>query len=193
MRCRSWPSGPGLVGARARARSLLPQSKRRLVVAEQSGAQRAVGMLWSGSRQEVATELALPTLRRCRRLRPWRILRAVIEWDEGGVTRWKPGPHRDVHGHQVGPLLPGGARGMDPARFTANHEGYDNGAAKATPTGWSPWMSCASGRERGVGACESLHHWPERTTVDYATRFGKEIAQDLRASSPPWWGGFTAT
>ena len=178
-----------------------PQGKRRLVVAEQSGAQRAVAMLLVRLQgQEVATELPLPTFEKVPPAPALEDLAGavIVLGTEGGVTPVdNPDRIEMSMATKWGRYSLEGLRGMDPARFTANHGGYDNGAAKADPNRVVPLDVMRELAEKGVvgGLAEFFYTTAgNATTVDNATRFGKEIAQDLRAQFASKVGVvFTAT
>lgn len=168
--------------------SYFPQGRRRLVVAEHNGAQRAVEMLLARLQgREVTTELPLPTFEK---VPPAPALASLAEATiilatEGGVTPVdNPDRIEMSMATKWGRYSLAGLAGMDPERFTANHGGYDNSAAKQDPNRVVPLdvmrELAAAGRIGRLADCFYTTAG-NATTVDNATRFGREIAQDIRA------------
>jgi len=168
--------------------SYFAQGKRRLVVREASGAQRAVQMLvelLQGG--EPATELPLPNFEK---VPPAPALTNLAEavivlGTEGGVTPVdNPDRIEMSMATKWGRYSLEGLAAMDPERFTASHGGYDNTAAKQNPNRVVPLdVMCDLAGEGVVGSLAEFFYTTagNATTVDNATRFGREIAQDIRA------------
>lgn len=165
-----------------------PQGKRRLVVAAHSGAERAVEMLLARLRgQDVVTELPLPNFEKVPPAPALEDLAGatIVLGTEGGVTPVdNPDRIEMSMATKWGRYSLEGMAGMDPAKFTANHGGYDNTAAKQDPNRVVPldvMRELAADHKMGSLAEFFYTTAGNATTVDNATRFGQEIVRDIRA------------
>lgn len=163
------------------------QGRRRLVVAERSGAARAVDMLVARmAGVEVVTELPLPSFEKVPPAPALSDLASavIVLGTEGGVTPVdNPDRIEMSMATKWGRYSVAGLSGMDPAKFTANHGGYDNTAAKEDPNRVVPLDVMRQLAEAGaLGELADFFYTTagNATTVENATRFGREIAEDIR-------------
>lgn len=164
------------------------QGKRRLVVREHSGAERAVALLLDRLQgREAITELPLPTFEK---VPPAPALddlagATIVLGTEGGVTPVdNPDRIEMSMATKWGRYTLEGLAGMDPAKFTASHGGYDNTAAKQDPNRVVPLDVMRDLAAAGVVGTQAEFFYTtagNATTVDNAARFGQEIASDIRA------------
>jgi betaine reductase len=165
-----------------------PQGRRQLVVKEQNGATRAVTMLLGRLQgDEVFTELPLPTFEKVPPAPALEDLTGatIVLGTEGGVVPVdNPDRIEMSMATKWGRYSLQGMAVMSPKRFTANHGGYDNTVAKDDPNRVVPLdVMREMAAEGKIGNLVEFFYTTagNATTVDNATRFGREIAQDIRA------------
>ncbi len=167
--------------------SYIPQDRRQLVMMESTGAQRAVDMLVASlAGQPVITELPLPRFEKVPPAPPLEDLRqsTIVLATEGGVIPiGNPDGIEMSMATKFGKYSLAGLADMSPDRFTAAHGGYDNQYAKADPNLLIPLdvlRDLAS--EKTIGAVGEVFYTTagNATSVENSSRFGREIAQDIR-------------
>ncbi len=167
--------------------SYLPQEARRLVVAEDTGAKRAVDMLAARlTNEHPTTELPLPKFERVDPAPPIADLKkaTIVLATEGGLTP-KDNPDRiemsmatkfGVYGIE-------GLEKLNTESYAVSHGGYDNSHAQADPNRLLPLDVLRELQAEGtIGDVADIFYTTagNATSVENATRFGKAIAEDIR-------------
>jgi betaine reductase len=174
-------------GRRPPEGSFFPRGVRELVVLESTGAQRAVDMLVTLlAGQPVTTELPLPSFEKVPPAPPLEDLSGatIVLATEGGVT-----PVGNPEGIEMSMATKFGAYSLErlsrmaPDRFTVAHGGFDNQFARADPNVLVPLDVL---RElvaaKTIGALGEVFYTTagNATSVENSSRFGREIARDIR-------------
>ncbi len=167
--------------------SFIPRGIRELVVRESTGAQRAVEMLATLlAGQPVTTELPLPSFEKVPPAPPLEDLSraTIVLGTEGGVTpTGNPDGIEMSMATKFGTYSLEGLESMVSHRFTVAHGGYDNRCARENPNVLVPLdvlrELVAGGR---IGALGEVFYTTagNATSVENSSRFGREIAQDIR-------------
>lgn len=165
----------------------LRQGIRQLEIMEASGAQRAVQMLVDklGGRLPV-TELPLPKFEHIEPAPPVKALSeaTVVLGTEGGLTpKDNPDKIEMSMATRFGCYSIEGLASMPSDRFTVAHGGYDNTTAQKDPNRLVPLDVLRElEKEKVVGRVAPVFYTTagNATSVENATRFGKEIAADIK-------------
>lgn len=160
---------------------------REPVMLEKRGAARAVDMLAARLRGEpVNTELPLPSFEKVPPAPPLEEISrsTIVLATEGGVTPvGNPDRIEMAMATRFGRYSLTGLESLTPDLFTVGHGGYDNAHAKANPNRLVPLDALrALAAEGRVGAVGGWFYTTagNATSVENASRFGREIAQDIR-------------
>lgn len=160
---------------------------RELVILEKRGAARAVEMLAATLRGEpVTTELPLPSFEKVPPAPPLADLTraTIVLATEGGLTpAGNPDRIEMAMATRFGRYPLAGLESLTPDLFTVGHGGYDNTHARANPNRLLPLDALrALAAEGMVGAVGEWFYTTagNATSVENATRFGQEIARDIR-------------
>jgi betaine reductase len=160
---------------------------RKTVSLEATGAVRAVDMLVASlENRAVTTELPLPSFEKVDPAPPVEDLRKtlIVLGTEGGVIPIdNPDRIEMSMATKYGRYSVAGMATMDPSIFTVAHGGYDNAYTKADPNRLVPLDVMRELAEEGaVGQVGELFYTTagNATSVENATRFGRDIARDIR-------------
>ena len=160
---------------------------RKTLSLEASGAVRAVDMLVASlENRAVTTELPLPSFEKVDPAPPVEYLRKtlIVLGTEGGVRPIdNPDRIETSMATKYGRYSVAGMATMDPSAFTAAHGGYDNAYTKADPNRLVPLDVMRELAEEGmVGQVGDSFYTTagNATSVENATRFGRDIARDIR-------------
>jgi glycine reductase len=174
-------------GHTLRERAHFPRGIRELAVLESTGAKRAVDMLVARlAGRPVMTELPLPRFEKVPPAPPLEDITqaTIILATEGGIIpAGNPDGIEMSMATKFGKYSLSGLDRMTSERFTAAHGGYDNQYAKADPNVLIPLdvlrELVAEGKIAALG--EDFYTTAgNATSVENASRFGKEIAEDIR-------------
>ena len=167
--------------------SYIPRGIRELVLLEDTGAQRAVDMLVAIlANRPVPTELPLPSFEKVPPALPLEDLSqaTIVLATEGGVTPLgNPDGIEMSMATKFGRYSLAGLSSMTPEQFTVAHGGFDNSPAKADTNVLIPLDVLRElAADKTIGAVGEVFYATagNATSVENASRFGREIAQDLR-------------
>jgi betaine reductase len=164
-----------------------PRGIRELAVLESTGAKRAVDMLVARlAGIPVITELPLPRFEKVPPAPPLEDLTqaTIILVTEGGIIpAGNPDGIEMSMATKFGKYSLGGLDRMPSGRFSAAHGGYDNQYAKADPNVLIPLdvLRELLAEKKIAALGEDFYTTAgNATSVENASRFGKEIARDIR-------------
>jgi glycine reductase len=167
--------------------SYLPQKVRNLVTVEKSGATRAVEMLVAKlNNQDPETELPLPKFDRVDPATPISDLKnaTIVLGTEGGLTPTENPDRIEMSmATKFGVYTIEGLSGLNSESYAVAHGGYDNSLAQQDPNRLLPLDVMRELHSEGViGEVGDVFYTTagNATSVENATKFGQEIAEDIR-------------
>ena len=167
--------------------SYLPQNVRNLVTMEKSGATRAVEMIVAKlNNQDPETELPLPKFDRVDPAPPVVDLKTatIVLGTEGGlIPKENPDRIEMSMATKFGTYTIEGLPRLDSESYTVAHGGYDNSHAQSDPNRLLPLDVMRELQSEGaIGKVADVFYTTagNATSVENATKFGREIAEDIR-------------
>jgi glycine reductase len=174
-------------GSTPEKNSYITRGIRNLMVMDKNGATRAVEMLMAKlSGQLPETELPLPKFEKVDPAPPLQNLRqaTIVLATEGGLIPINNPDHIEMSmATRFGCYSVDGFLSIDPKIFTVAHGGYDNSLAQSDPNRLIPLDVMKELEDEGeIGSVAEVIYTTagNATSVDNATRFGREIANDIR-------------
>jgi len=174
-------------GSTPEKNSYITRGIRNLVVMDKNGATRAIEMLTAKLRGQLPeTELPLPKFEKVDPAPPLHNLgqATIVLATEGGLIPINNPDHIEMSmATRFGCYSVAGLLSIDPKMFTVAHGGYDNSLAQSEPNRLLPLDVMKELEDEGeIGDVADIIYTTagNATSVENATRFGREIAYDIR-------------